>query len=422
MFSLLLMAAAQQPTQAPGALITPQLPAAFSVAPIVSDTIRLSLSPKIDGKIQTEEWDAFAANPIESFQQWEPGKVHAAARVPMGQDLLVSFDLRGDGWLQGNDNVEVRVKWNGTAPELTARRLDATRPEGPTWVDAPSIAGSSKVAAAVEGDKWVAELSLTDPGLALIPTKADAPIGMRFDAIAPTEAVAEAYLPRALGMVTLSMDRGANLPTGFKWAPEFKGRSVVPGESFRIRLTFNGTDMLDFKRIDMRTEGLAQNETNSLGLPFPAFDRKSRAFVDYETNVTPEAETGWRILRGTLTDGAGRTTIVQTCYEIGSLVQFDFEMPKKLQSSSEPQTLRLATFVRSNTKKRVNGVFRVGKSDVFSIDNGSDKPFVIYNARGSKRQVFEITIPGGFKGALPVDLIAEVGAQTYEQRVWLEIP
>ncbi len=70
----------------------------------------------------------------------------------------------------------------------------------------------------------------------------------------------------------------------------------------------------------------------------------------------------------------------------------------------------------------MNGVFRVGKSDAFSIDNGSDKPFVIYNARGSKRQVFEITIPGGFKGALPIDLIAEVGAQTYEQKVWLEIP
>lgn len=422
MFSLALLAAFHQGAVTPTTPVVPQLPPAFSVAPVVSDTVRLAMSPMLDGKIEVEEWDPFSSGSCESFFQWEPGQLHAAARLPQGQDMVVSLDLKGDGWLQGSDNVELRVKWTGTAAELAVRRLDASRPEGPTWVDGANLGGAARVVGAVEGDKWVAELSVSDPGLGMVPMKAETRVGVRIDAAAPTDTFAEPYLPRIMALVNLLMDRGTSLPTGLQWKPEFRGRTVVPGEQIRIRLTFNGTDLLNFKRIDMRTEGLAKNETASSGVPFPPFDRKNRAFVDYTTDVHDTASNGWRILRGTITDGEGKTTIVQTSYEVSPVVQFEFEAPKKLQSSSEPQVVRLATFIRSNTKKRVNGIFRIEPSQTFKIVNGDAKPIIIYNARGSKRQVFEIEVPGGYKGAMPITMVAEIGIQTHRQTVWLNIP
>ena len=376
----------------------------------------------LDGKFEVEEWDAFASASCESYFQWEPGKLHAAAKLATGQDMVVSLDLRGDGWLMGSDNVEVRVKWTGTAAELAVRRLDGSRTEGPAWMDAANLAGAARVVGAVDGDKWIGELTITDPGLGMVPLKAESQIGVRIDAVAPTDTFAEAYLPRAMGAVRLLMDRGSNMPTGFQWKPEYRGRSVIPGEDIRIRLTFNGSDLLNFKRVDMRTEGLAKNETSSSGVPFPPFDRKNRSFVDYNTDVHESASNGWRILRGTITDGEGKTTVVQTSYEVSPVVQFEFEAPKKLASSSEPQVLRLATFIRSNTKKRVNGIFRIEPSQTFKVVNGDAKPIIIYNARGSKRQVFEIEVPGGYKGALPVTMVADIGVQSHRQTVWLNIP
>lgn len=421
MLPFVLLAVAQQ-AGSPTDPVAPQTPAPFTVAPVIADSVRLAITPKIDGRIEDEEWDRLSSGSMEAYQQWEPGKLHFAGRLPTGMDMVATLDLAGNGWLQGNDNVEMRVRMGANGPELRARRLDASRPDGPVWIDAPEVAGAAVAAASVEAETWTCEVTLSDPGTQVIPMRSLATIGLRLDPIATSESLTEPYLPRVLGMVTLAMDRGTNLPPGLRWEPEFKGRSVVPGEDFRIRLTFNGTDDLGFKRIDMRTEGLANNDTASMGFPFPAFDRKNRAFVDYNTRVQPGASLGWRTLRGTLTDASGKTTTLQTCYEIGPVVQFEFETPKKLTSSSEPQRIRLATFIRSNTKKRVNGVFRVGSSPVFNVVNGNDKPFIIYNARGSKRQVFEIELPGGFKGTLPVKLIAEVGVQSHEQTIWLQIP
>lgn len=397
----------------------PQGPSPFSVAPEFKEITRLALTPRIDGTLADEEWDPLASGSVSSYFQWEPGKLHMAGKLKVGQDLVASLDLLGNGWLIGGENIEVRIKWNGNQPEVFARRLDGTKPEGPQWVDADALKGATKVAASVAGDEWTVEVTLDDPGWGLLPTKAGVTIGLRMDSIGSDQPLAEPFQPRVAGMVNLMMDRGTNLPAGFKWEPQFKGRSVVAGEDTRIRLTFNGTEALGFKRLDMRTEGLARDVTSSSGIPFPPFDRKNRSFADYATLVQPNAEPGWRILRGTLTDGSGATTLMQTSYEIASTVHFALEKPKPIMASSEPQKIRLGTIIHSNTRKRVTGVFRVTPPEGWAVDSGDNKTFVIYNARGSKRQVFEVVVPGGFRGAFPVKLTAEVGAEAVTQTVWL---
>jgi len=420
MLPLLLLASAQDLTVPTGTTPTmPQGPSPFSVAPEFKEVVRLALTPRVDGTLAEEEWDALGTGAVESFFQWEPGKIHFAGKLKVGQDLVASLDLLGNGWLIGGENIEVRIKWAGDKPEVYARRLDATKAEGPQWVDADALKGSTKVAASLNGDSWTVEATLEDPGWGLLPSKAGTTVGVRMDAVGTQEPLAEPFTPRVVGMLNLMMDRGSNLPAGFKWEPQFKGRSVVPGEDTRIRLTFNGTDALGFKRLDMRTEGLAKDVTSSMGVPFPPFDRKNRSFADYSTLIQPNAEPGWRILRGTLTDGSGATTIMQTCYEVASTVYFALERPKPIMTSSEPQKIRLGTIIHSNTRKRVTGVFRVAPPEGWAVDSGDNKTFVIYNARGSKRQVFEVVVPGGYKGSFPVKLTAEVGGEVINQTVWI---
>ena len=58
-----------------------------------------------------------------------------AAGAPLlgGLDLGPAsvFDVSGDGWLVGKDNIEARVSWNGGSPKVHVRVLDATDAAGP---------------------------------------------------------------------------------------------------------------------------------------------------------------------------------------------------------------------------------------------------------------------------------------------------
>ena len=113
-----------------------QTPTAFVSSFSVRETTRLALTPKLDGKLSEEEWDRFAIiDGVQTYFQWQPGKLHGAATLPVGKDLVASFDLQGDGWLVGADNVEVRISWNKGAPTVRERILDATEVSQPKWVE-----------------------------------------------------------------------------------------------------------------------------------------------------------------------------------------------------------------------------------------------------------------------------------------------
>src|SRR4051794_27770199 len=82
----------------------------FAAAQAVAESNRIAVTPKINGKLDEEEWDPLASDAAtKTFFQWEPGRLHAAAAVPNGEDMVVSIDARGNGWLIGSDNLEIRV-------------------------------------------------------------------------------------------------------------------------------------------------------------------------------------------------------------------------------------------------------------------------------------------------------------------------
>src|SRR4051812_13139307 len=58
----------------------PQVPQPFIDREDIADLTRLALTPKLDGKIDTEEWDPFVqSNGMDTYFQWEPGKLYLAA-------------------------------------------------------------------------------------------------------------------------------------------------------------------------------------------------------------------------------------------------------------------------------------------------------------------------------------------------------
>src|SRR5437588_3029761 len=395
----------------------PNLPAMFIKPVVVNEPIRIAMTPRIDGKIETEEWDPFTTSEggADTFFQWEPGKMHLAAQhVPMGQDLLISVDGHGDGWLAGRDNVEIRVHWNGAAPEITERVLDNTPMTGPVWIDVSSVKEATMIASTQDDKGRNVELTVMDPAAGILPVRAEQTIGLRMDMIPETTPPSEPLMPRVVAPIHLLFARGAGLPAGLSWRPEIISRSVVPGERSKIRLTFKGNNELGMRRIEMRTAGLAQNETESIGIPFPGFDKKGRAFVDYRTQVTREAAEGYRVMRAVMVDSQGRQSILETSYEIAPVVTLSLNN-KMLATSSEPQNVKFSAQIHSNSTRRLDGLFRVEVPDGWKIMSGGDTQFLIYDSRGMQRKVFEIQIPASFKGTAPIKLVADIARHHVEQ-------
>jgi hypothetical protein len=286
-------------------------------------------------------------------------------------------------------------------------------------VDAPNFKAATIVAGSGDDKGKTVEMTIDDAGTDAFANAPEKTMGVRMEVASESTPQAEPLLPRVLTPVKLVMDRGNSLPAGLKWKPQFKGRSVVPGEATKIRLTFNGNDEMNLKRVDLRTEGLAKDATASKGVPFPEFDPKNRAFVDYDTKVAKDASYGYRVLRANVVDAQGHTSVIESSYEIAPIITFDFVEKKNIVSSTEPQTVKFSTYIRSNTLRRVDGVFRVSAPEGWKIPSGEDRSFIIYNPRGSKRQVFSVVIPGGFKGSAPIKIEADIAGQHSEKTVWV---
>jgi hypothetical protein len=279
-----------------------------------------------------------------------------------------------------------------------------------------------KVAATAGVATWTVELSLLDTGNGALAKTQSRKMGVRFDALPSQQTDLASYLPRITTPVKLVLERATNVLGGFKWKPEFRGRSVVPGANLNLRLTFNGTDSLGFKRIETRTEGLGEADTTLKSQPFPSFDNKSRAFVDYNTGIGKDAVSGYRLVRATIQNTQGEPTILQASYEIAPTVTFDLVLPKKLQSLPKSQTIRVSVYVRSNVLGKLDGTFVAVPPSGWSIDKGNDKGFTIYASRGSVRKVFDLTIPADAKGSYPIKLVADFGrGKVVEDTTFIEV-
>ncbi len=410
---LAVLAVGQEPTA-----VAPAPAPSFQSPFVVAEPNRLALTPKIDGEIGDEEWDPLiSTETAKVFQQWEPNRVHFGASVPAGHDLLISLDLRSNGWLVGNDNVEVRVSNREGTPKVVGRLNDATNVAGPTWVELPGVGMAAQVAAKATEAGITYEVTLSDPNLGLFPGADGRGMSIRVDAVPAEAAPLEPFIPRTLTPVSFTYRRAAAVPPGLKWGIEGAGLGVTPGNTVRVRYTFNGEDKLGLKKLALRSEGFVKDETVQSTVPFPPFDNKGRAFVDYETKIKPDALVGWRISRGALESGDGLTALIQASYRVAPTV--DVELVREpLKAMDKDQRVKLTYYIRSNSPRKVDGSVTLTPPREFHLFTGQDKRFLI-NGKGAIRRVIEMDVPAGTKGVYPLGIRTEIGGVMTDQTVYL---
>lgn len=395
--------------------------ASMAAPEVFAEPTRLAATPKLDGKLDNEEWDPlYSDGPLQSFFSWEPGQLHVAAKLPVGQDLVFSLDRDANGWLVGDDNLEVRVGMKDGKPVIHCRLLQASGPAGARWADGADYEKASSASASVDGNTWTAEVNIGDPGTDLLPMKPRT-IAIRVDKVAFDAPTPEAAYPRGMTPVNLSFDRTAGLPAGLVWNPQtVPTRVVTPGDSIRIRHTFKGAWDMKLKRVDIRNEGAIKDITNGSGVPFPAWDKKARAYVDYNTDITRDAPFGWYANRVALTADDGVTSLIETSFRIAPLVDFDLAK-ERILSMDKPRVQRFSYFVQSNSNKRLDGVTSVTPPTGWREVSGSNKGFIIYSSRARIRRTFEVEIPAKVTGAFPFKFTADIGGRIVEQTLWLNV-
>lgn len=387
----------------------------------IADMTRLALTPKLDGVIDAEEWDPFvSAGAMDSFFQWEPGKLYLAARAPMGEEVLFSFDLKHNGWLVGRDNVEIRMRRTEAGLQVRGRVLDADNKNGPKWIDMPGISAAANVASSVseDGKTWSGEVALNDPGTGYFP---DGPgnIGVRVDMLAMDSTDVASYVPRAIELVKLGYKRVTGLPGGVYWEPQHEGQYVAPGRSLNLRYTFKGDEASDFQRVSMRSEGFVKDSTNALEVPFPKLDKKGRAFIDYNTRVGMDAPVGYRIARCIITSKDGATAMGQASFRVAPDIDMEL-VRQEIKQENKTNLVKVTVYLRSNSPDRFKGVLHVSAPTGFTILSGNDMPFVLYKTQ-TVRRVLQISVPPSAVGTYSFDMMSKVGKEEYRQKGYLTI-
>ena len=416
---LFALALGQDPTQAVPPTVV-QEAINFTKPYEVLEVSRLSITPKVDGKIEEEEWDELGtAAAGKAYFQWEPGKLHIAGVVPEGRELLASFDLRQNGWLIGADNLQVRISQAEGKPVVTARLLDATRLTGPTWIELPGVAMATVAAFKTEGGMTTYEASIGDSGIGLMPADNGTKLAIRMDAPLATESNFEPFLPRVLTNVECLMQRSAAIPAGLKFNVEGVNKTVVPGENVRIRLTFNGNNNMNLTRLAMRSEGFAKDATNKLEVPFPKFDNKGRAFIDYDTAVADTATQGYRVLRAELVSADGIKSMLQGTYRIAPPIDFEL-VRQQTPVSPNDRSVKYVFYAKSNTGKRVTGDVLVQVPQPLRVLNGATRK-IAYAGRQRQRMEFEVFLPQGTAGTFPVTFKSTLNGVTTEQTAFFTV-
>jgi hypothetical protein len=399
--SPLLLLVLQQPT-------TPATPVDLRQAPVVAETNRIRLTPRIDGKIEEEEWDALGTSgETKTYLQWEPGVLHIAASGAMGKDLLVSIDPGSDGWLVGKNNLEARIGLRDGKPTIKLRILDATNVSGPTYREIDNLEAPSKVAI---GEDGTIEVSIVDPGLDLLPEKGGK-LSARIDVVASDTPALLANEPRSLTQLDLQTFRAAALPAGLKAKADFTDVPVVPGGDLNLRFGFTGDAMP--KRIAMRSEGFAKDVSSAFEIPFPTNGKKG-VNVEYKTKIQSEALPGYRIARASITGADGIPAILQASFRIAPPLDIELK-DTHLKISDKDRSIKVGFQARGNSRRRLAADAVISAPTPYRILNGDDtQKILLAEPRLPLSKSFGLFIPTGSKGTVPVTFTMTIGKNKVE--------
>lgn len=384
--------------------------------------LRLALTPILDGVVSDQEWELLN-DTINgpTFFQWEPDQYYWAAKPKHGTDVVLSLDANADGWLVGNDNLEIRASLQNGQVRVTVRQLDATDRNGPVWSQPEIFQEALKIASKNSADYWNFEGSF-NPILFGHTPELDTRLGVRVDCVPAGSDLGPSYLPRKLAYVRLRYDMSESLYSGFSWKPEIRNRIIARYDPFKFRFNFVSTpEAPTIRTIDVFGEGFARTSLETITLPFPQPDDKGRSLVDFESEIDPDVVGGYRIIRAILTDVSGQTSTIRTSVKISELIEFDVFLPRNLRLSSEDQEVKGHVTIRSRANGRVQGSFDYWLPTLWTPMKGKDSDFLIYHSRGNQKIPVQFTIPAGTSGVFPITCSAKIGDRTIAKTTYIPV-
>lgn len=389
----------------------------------IDDPLRLALTPQMDGTIGDEEWEPLCDVPGgRTYFQWEPGKFYWAAKAQTGKDVVLTLDANGDGWLVGDDNVEVRCRFENGGVKATVRQLDATNRNGPKWVSPEIVEESLKLRASQSSDGyWSLEAAFEPIQFTAVPEE-NRRIGMRMDVLSPDQESGPAYMPRALSFLTMRYDTSQGLFDGLAWHPSTKTRSISRFDNVRFRFSFEvGEASPVLQSVEMGGEGYASEVIKQVTVPFPTTDKRGNGFVDYDSDISSLATSGYRILRATVTAKDGRKALLRTSFRVADLVDLDPNFKMDLNYSDQPQRIKGGVTIRSQSTGKIDGKFSVRYPESWSAVGDLDRDFLIYHSRGYYRVPIEFMVPAGTRGVFPILISAKVGGESIFRTVYVTV-
>lgn len=389
----------------------------MSAAPAVAVLDRLAHTPELDGVLADSEWDQFEA---DTSMQWEPGKVHWSAVAPRDFDVLLSLDLNADGWLVGDDNIQVRISRSANGAMAVVSRLDATNRDGPVWISLATPFQLLEWEHSGAEYHWTLEASMDLDSKQFM--KQGDTIGVRIDVVKSMADLGPAYEPRKLAYVNLVLDQGSN-DDDISWTVGARLREVAREDGLKMRFDLQRMDgsNLGVESVDIRFEGDRGRDLAAISRPFGQFDRRGKARIEYESTIASDARTGYRILKAELRRSDGSVTVLRTSFRINDLVRFEVSIPRQIMQSQVEQVVKGHVYIQSTGTGRVEGVFSARCVDGWQINRGGNEEFLIFHPRGRQRIPIEITIPAYALGAYPIRLEARIGERVIEQIAYIEV-
>lgn len=374
---------------------------------------RLAITPNIDGKIGVEEWDHLADfTGVRSYFQWEPGVAYVAADVPRSYGARVLIDPEFGSKKRRSGPIELMVVPGENGPRVQVRRLELSQL---SWVADAELGRQIEVQTDIGTERWTieAKVSALDPAY----FRTGQRVGVRVEPIG-YGSVGSTHLE--LAPVRLTMDRSIAMPPGFTWQPQIPLRQVVAGEAIDFRFNFvKGGDWKPI-RAEMRTVGRAAAQMPELNLPFPNFDTKNRAFVDYPGSVHLDADQGYSIVLCKLTSEKGETAFFQSSFAVKPIVEIRSGGTRILKSADGRKRILVDLEINSNTRRGLKGKAYVDEPSGWSILRGKENPVLIYHARGTAK--FRVDLTGsGSNGFLPLNVRAEIGEKVFNRTIFIRL-
>ncbi len=376
----------------------------------------LALTPIMDGVLFEEEWLSMPSNGgAKGYLQWEPGTMYCAGSADMGEDIVVSIDRNGDGWLVGADNIELRFSFSWGEGSVSARTLDAARLEGPGW--AQRTADDVTQVFGTQGDRWIVEVVLKKEGWEN--ARVGNRIGVGLEALSHSASGGPAFLPRKLNYYQLAWDASEGLSETSTFRTSTKLREVAKDDSLSMEFEVSGGDM--FSTAETRGEGFARSVVSLETRAFPSTDKRKRTRINYRSAVDPDAREGWRVLRSTLVDAKGNKTLLRTSFRVSELIVFDVALPETIEYSEAAQTINGSLAVCSTGVGRVEGEFFTNSPTGWKVEKGVSQKLLIYNPRGREKIGVRLVVPSKAVGANDLTFTVVIGDRVYTKTVTITV-